>query len=118
MTRYVNRKTESFIRNYLEALDTPHSLAVWILFKAGEHVALLDLEFNPLWFNDSGLFRRSFLAHCFLKKSTFLNAYTDDHRAAVAKGKFLEAEQCVDKQIEKLGRSLGVTKPQTSTACI
>lgn len=112
MTRHVNRKTESFIRNYLEALDTPHSLAIWILFKSGEHVALLDLELDPLWFNDSGLFRRSFLAHSLLKKSTFLNAYSDDHRARVAKQKFLEAEQlCRQTNLAIQQKSWGCETP-------
>lgn len=88
----MNKELNSYIVGYLEALDTPHSLAIWILFKSGEHKALLDLKLDPNWFNDVDLFRRSFLASSFLKKSDFLNAYSSTDRRELALKKFLECE--------------------------
>lgn len=83
------------IRLYLEALDSPRSLAVWLLFSSGEHGQLSQLEFNPLLYNDSTDASNSLAATKLLSKATFLNLEID--KKATALSKFDESElQCLE----------------------
>jgi len=43
--------TASAIQLFLESLDCPRALSVWLMFKNHEHEQLCDLEFHPLFYN-------------------------------------------------------------------
>jgi hypothetical protein len=102
-----------YIRDYLEALDTPHSLAIWLLYESGEHKQLLDLSLNPLDFEDAAVFRRSFLASSLLSKCDFLSAYSADDRRRRALDKFDECEaKCKLTNSLILSRSWGKDLPE------
>lgn len=90
------------IFNYLSALDSPRSLAVWLMFSQNEHHQLVDLECSPLNYIDYGEFKDAYAATSYLSKATFLNLTTV--KKDVAMGKFWDAEQ-VCGQINKRGFS-------------
>lgn len=89
------RLTEKAILTTLEGINTPRSLAVWLLFKYGEHRQLLSLEVNPFDYTadrkGAVKFRDDYLATCFLSKAEFLQPGID--KKAVAMEKFMAAEE-------------------------
>lgn len=42
--------TKQVAKEYLAQLDTPRSLAVWLLFSSGEHTQLVSLD-SPIMFD-------------------------------------------------------------------
>lgn len=95
----VDRFTESFIRRYLEELNTPRSLAIWLLYDSGSHLELLSLgtEFldEPVILGRWLSIRDSYLATEFLSKYDCLNTGIQKNQVAV--DKFLAAEkQCME----------------------
>lgn len=83
--------TKKSILAFFEGLDTPKSLAAWILYRDNEHKQLVDLDVNPLDYNDFDSFRLDLAAVSFLAKADFLKIDVD--RKAVALDKFYRAEQ-------------------------
>jgi len=89
-----NKATFRLIQSYLESLNTPRSLTVWLMFKYCEHDAILSLEVDPDLYLDPQSFRLDYLATKFLSKADFLSTKID--KKAVALEAFLKAEQtCV-----------------------
>lgn len=88
---FSSQKTTQVVREYLLALDCPRSLTVWILFESGEHQQLVDLEFNPVDYNNQRNAADALAATKFLSKATFLQLNVD--RRKVALEKFFEAER-------------------------
>lgn len=82
--------TDEAIKGFLQSLDSPRSLAVWILYETGEHQQLVDLEVNPLDFCEDVEFRDAYLATNFLAKADFLKLAVSKKDAAIKK--FLEFE--------------------------
>lgn len=84
------RATSSFndeaIFNFLHSLDTPKSLAVWLLYKSGEHDQLLQLSCTATHYLTASAFRLDYCAISFLSKATFLK--TSFNKKAVALEKF------------------------------
>lgn len=91
--RSVDREqvTSRFIRNYLEALNCPRSLTVWLLYANVEHDQLAALDVNPLNYNDVESFRGAYGATCFLSKADFLVTTVD--KTAVAREKYEQSER-------------------------
>lgn len=87
--------TDDAILNYLSSLDTPRSLAVWLLYSLDEHDQLSSLEISPLDYVDSSLFRLDYLATNFLAKSDFLHLLVSKKEAAMKK--FLMFEELCGK---------------------
>ena len=56
------------ILDYLDALGSPRALTVWLLYKYGEHRALVELLSDPLQYNDPEKFRIDHAATKFLSK--------------------------------------------------
>ncbi len=83
--------TDSSINDFLSALDTPRSLAVWLLYNNQEHEQLVDLGVDPLHYEDGARFRDDYIATEFLSKSNFLKL--DRKRDEVAMAKFFEFEE-------------------------
>lgn len=79
------------IELYLSAIDTPRSLAVWLMFSNQEHDQMVDLECSPKDYTDHAKFRSDFLATKFLSKATFLSLKRDKRKVAIEK--FREAEE-------------------------
>lgn len=93
----VDRVTDSFIRRYLEELDTPRSLAIYLLYIAGDHQELLSLPTDfldePVILGRYLTIRDSYLATEFLSKYDGLTTGIDKRQVAIAK--FLSTEiQC------------------------
>lgn len=72
------------VRDYLEDLNTPRSLTVWMLFKYGEHRTLVELAIDPLSYNDPSVFRRDYAATKFLSKCVGLTTNIDLKAVALA----------------------------------
>lgn len=78
------------IELYLSSLDTPRSLAIWIMFRENEHDQMVNIECNPKDYLDAQSFRHDYLATKFLSKATFLSLKIDKRKVALEK--FEEAE--------------------------
>lgn len=78
------------ILEYLAALDCPHSLSVWLLYKNEEYTQIVDMEVNPSDFLDGEAFSRALAAVSFLRKNSSLKTtYNKKARAIQA---FKDAE--------------------------
>lgn len=83
--------TDRSIELFLQGLDCPRSLTVWILYKNREHQQLVDLDFQAEHYRNPGSARDAYLATCFLSKADFLDLPFD--RQAVAYEKFFTCEE-------------------------
>lgn len=93
--------TSLSILSFFEALNTPKSLAAWLLFRSGEHKQLVDLDVNPADYISVDAFRRDLAATSFLSKAKFLKIDVD--KSAVALEKFKAAEeQCLRTNLRLL----------------
>ena len=108
--------TTSAIMDFLQSLDCPRSLTVWLLYKNQEHEQLIDLEVNPEdYLEDS--FRDAYIATEFLSKSKFLKLDRDLDEVALLKFKQFE-ELCKEtnsrfrsRSIDRLKNPTGVWAP-------
>lgn len=82
--------THSVVLDYFKSLDCPRSLACYLLYESGEFSQLINLDINPLDYNDPSDFRDAYQATKFLSKNSFLKVDID--RKAVALSKFSEME--------------------------
>lgn len=73
-----------------EVLDTPRSLAVWLLVENGEFQQLIDLAIDPCDYQDPQHFADDYLATSLLAKSENIPLEVD--RKQVALQKFFESE--------------------------
>lgn len=85
-TRIAPSVTDRFIHSYLQAIDSPRSLAVWLLYENREHLQLTKLTVEPKNYCSSSAFRDAYIATKFLSKADFLETGID--RKAVAMSKF------------------------------
>lgn len=83
--RVCSSVTDSAIRHFFSALDTPRSLAAWLLYESGDHQQLVELEVNPLHYNDAEKFRDDYVATNFLAKADFLKLDISKKDAAMVK---------------------------------
>jgi len=83
------------VEQFFSSLDTPKSLAAYMLFKHNEHAQLLDLDVNPLDYldNSADVFHRDYLAVKFLSKSSSLKTGYNTKDRGLTKF-FLMEEQC------------------------
>jgi len=73
------------IEKYLESLDHPRALTVWLLFKNSEHQQLVDLEFVPSHYNDLRCVRSAYSATKLLSKFKGLTLDYDLDEVALKK---------------------------------
>ncbi len=83
--------TDEFVLNFLEGIDSPRALTVWLLYISGEHLQLVSLDCDPLSYTDGLAFRDDYAATLLLRKAQFLKTGLD--LEDVAKKKFLAAEE-------------------------
>lgn len=91
----MTKKTESFcvehpqdvlrglVRDVCEAVNSPRSLAVWMLFSSGEHVQLLALEMDAASYQDANRFADDYLVTSFLSKYPGLETGIDTKAKAM-----------------------------------
>jgi hypothetical protein len=60
---------DTLILDFLELLDSPRALSVWLLYKSGEHRQIVELVCNPSDYMSVDLFRRDYAAVKFLSKA-------------------------------------------------
>lgn len=97
--------TDTSIFDFLSALDCPKSLAVWLLYTNGEHQQLVDLDIDPLDYNDPWGFRDAYAAYCFLSKADFFKLAVSKKQAAYKK--FFQYEELC-KQTNNRFRNLAL----------
>lgn len=83
--------TDEFVFNYLSSIDSPRSLAIWLMYSNNEHGSLLSLDCRPVDYNSVNRFRDDYNATLLLSKAVFLNTAID--RKQVALDKFFEFEE-------------------------
>ncbi len=90
--------TSDVVRLFLNSLDCPRALTVWLLFSSGEHDQLANLECNPNSYIDSLTADASLSATSFLSKYSDLSCTFD--KKTVAFKKFLAMEkQCKETNL-------------------
>lgn len=115
MSKVSNRLTaENYAKRFLEALDTPKSLACYMLLTYGEHDQLVDLAANPSDYLDAGAFFKDYQAVKLLSKYSKLTLTADP--TVNAYRTFLEAEAQCGKVNDRLMSGSGVTIHDRSTA--
>lgn len=82
--------SESAIQSFLQSLNSPRALSVWILYKNREFKQLVELEFDPLNYNSLCDARDALAATSFLSK--FESFETNIDKKEVALAKFRENE--------------------------
>lgn len=85
-------ETDEAIKHYFCSLNTPKSLAASLLYQYGEHKQLLELDVDPLHYNDPDLFHRDYMAISFLSKADFLTLDYDKRARAIEKFQKMEAQ--------------------------
>jgi len=86
------RSTDDAIFNFFSAIDTPKSLAAWLLYKSNEHDQLTTLDLNPDQYGENPYrFRLDLAAISFLSKAKFLK--TSFRKEEVAFAKFFKYEE-------------------------
>jgi hypothetical protein len=83
--------TDEIVHHFFSSLDTPKSLACWLLYSSKEHDQLLDLSVNPNDYQSGYRFRLDYDAVNFLSKSVFLKTSFD--KEIVAFKKFHQFEE-------------------------
>jgi hypothetical protein len=84
--------TAEAIFNFLSAIDTPKSLAVWLLWKHKEHDQLTSIDVNPEHYGENPYrFRLDLAATSLLSKARFLK--TSFKKEEVAFKKFFKFEE-------------------------
>ena len=73
------------IFDFFSALDTPKSLAAWILYSSGEHSQLVEMDVSPRDYSCPVAFRDDYAVVNFLAKADFLNLPVSKKEAALAK---------------------------------
>lgn len=74
---------KQMIRDYLEALNTPRALTVWLLYAAGEHRQVVELGIDPLMYENTERFRRDYAATKLLSKHSGLATGIDTREVAI-----------------------------------
>jgi len=97
-TRIAPSVTDEFIREYLQSIDSPRSLTVWILYKSREHNQLVSLVVDPEQYCNAQEFRNAYLATKFLSKADFLETGIDKERVALDKFDSYESK-CSEKNV-------------------
>jgi hypothetical protein len=75
--RVPQKVTDETINQFFHSLDTPRSLAAYLLYNYGEHDQLLDLTIDPKHYHNGQMFRDDYIATLFLSKSVFLKTSYD-----------------------------------------
>lgn len=79
--------TSMAVLQFLEAVNTPKSLAIALLFKYNQHLDIRSIQCDPLHYRDTDLarFRKDYAAICLLKKADFLETGIDLKEVAYEK---------------------------------
>lgn len=77
--------TDDAVFDFFSALDTPKSLAAWILYNCGEHSQFTELGINPSDYVSSSKFRDDYSAVHFLSKANFFKLEVSKRDTALAK---------------------------------
>lgn len=88
--RVASSVTDEAIFSFFSSLDTPVSLACWILYRSKEYLQLANKGIVPSHYNCGKAYRDDYQAICFLSKADFLPLEVSKQDAA--KAKFLEFE--------------------------
>lgn len=94
--------TPSCIEQFYVAIDTPKSLACYLLFASGDHDQLLEIDCRPSDYLTAEAYHLDYLAVNFLSKADFLRTSYDKRKKAVAK--FLHMEEQCDQTNQRLLR--------------
>lgn len=94
-----SKMDERVILAYLEALDCPRALSVWLCFKY-DHPSLLSLDFQVDHYLDFESFRRAYFATAFLSKYDGLDLGVDRRLCGIEK--FAESEVTCYQTNERL----------------
>jgi len=83
---YLDGHIEFIIQDFLEGLNTPRALTVWLLYVNGEHEQLVSLPLpDQETYSYSDPFFRDYQATVLLRKSTFLETGIDTKARALSK---------------------------------
>jgi len=90
--RLAKSETTDIIRDFLQSLDCPRSLAIWLMYQSNEHDQITELDCNSEHYLYVSDFSDAYIATGFLSKAKFLNTSFDRDERALAKFKTYEAQ--------------------------
>lgn len=96
---------DNFYRILCSTVDSPRSLACYLLFSSGEHRQLLELRCDPKDYTDVNAFELDYLCTSLFSKSRDLSLDIDREQAAFRK--WLDAEDRCRKTNESLAWTVG-----------
>jgi hypothetical protein len=111
----LDRLHDVYIAEYLQALNCPRALTIYLMWSHKEHKQLVDLSFNPLDYQRFEDARDSLAATKFLSKAKFLNTLIDVKK--VAMDGFFEAERVCVESNERI-RGQRFKNPLTSAVLL
>lgn len=88
--RVIPSDFDLLVRDFLEDLDSPRSLGVWLLYKYGDHDQLVQLSIDPLGYDCADKFRRDYAATKFLSKARGLKTSINLKEAALVSARTAE----------------------------
>lgn len=89
--RVFRNYTDATLFSFLSGINTPRSLAVWLLYSTGEHDQLVELATDPSDYASVDCFRDDYVATSLLSKANFLR--TSFNRREKALEKFRKSEE-------------------------
>jgi len=92
---------DEFCCRFLELLDSPVALGVWLRYKHGEHADLVKAKVNPLDYPSPDAFRRDYAAVRFFSKFTGLTTGIDKKQVALQSATIAE-ELCKETNLRLL----------------
>ncbi len=97
-----NRTVQTVVFETCKTIDTPRSLAVWLMYSNAEHKQLVQLDIDPLSYCDADSFADDYLVTKFLSKYPGLQTGIDTRAAAL--DTFLSCERKCAETNTRLSR--------------
>lgn len=108
LDRVSDHSRDELIVSFLEALDCSRALTVWMLYKYDSHRSIMELQSDPLMFDDRSpdLFRRHHCATKFLSKAIGLNTGIDLKEVALSSARKAEVQcRSTNERLKKMRSS-------------
>lgn len=103
---FIDKNTRSFCQSFLEQLDTPVSLGVFLHLKYKDDIGACSCAIDPLDYEDATLFGKDYQAVSLLSKFRESNSFLEKERKALALDKFWSCENHLSESLPDLRRVL------------
>lgn len=99
---FIDCDTRKICQTYLEALNSPTSLGIWLALKYGDDVSACSHEVDPRHYTEPNIFRSDYQAAMLLSKFASGRKDQDQQRRIAAKEKFTACEEHIASVLTSL----------------